>query len=635
MSLGPVVVASGAAALAAATYIDGRLQVSKDLRTLRRMKWFEQQVAKSVKFHRESSFYLFDDSANEFPTTRAIWSRQGNYTWAQTQQWAYHYGAYFLSKGVKPGEQVAFYLINSPEMVFAWLGLWSIGCAPALVNYNLVGGSLEHCIKLAGANMILVDEDAECMARIEGDRLRMEAQGIEIVVLDAVVQSSIASLPATRPDDSLRDGVKLNSPAMLIFTSGTTGLPKAFPFVHSRNLIAGLGGRINFDASAGPTGDIMYDCMPYYHGTGGVIAMTTMMAGVTLAIGRKFSVSNFWQEVYDSNATMFIYVGETARYLLASAPSHLDRKHRVRCMHGNGLRPDVWTRFQERFNVPEVAEFFGSTEGVLHLTNYARNKEFANAVGHHGFVQRLFWRTIIAPVQVDIATGDIFRDPKTGFAKRVPYTKGGEILVKVPGKEVWPGYWRSKAASDKKFVQDVFQEGDLYYRSGDAMRRDEEGKWHFLDRLGDTYRWKSENVSTAEVALALGGFPGVLEANVYGVVVPGHEGRAGCAAVLLEKTDVEGFDWKGLAEFLRGKLPRYAVPVFIRVVGTQGSFTTHNNKQNKVPLREEGVDPARKGSKVVNGREDVFYWLASADKGGYVRFGPGEWTGLVEGRARL
>jgi acyl-CoA synthetase (AMP-forming)/AMP-acid ligase II len=288
--------------------------------------------------------------------------------------------------------------------------------------------------------------------------------------------------------------------------------------------------------------------MPMYHGTGGVMAVTVMMLGVTLCIGKRFSTSKFWSEVHDSRATWITYVGETARYLLAAPLSPLDRDHQVRCMYGNGLRPDVWLKFRERFGVPEVLEFFNSSEGVFGLSIYAKGDYFAACVGHHGAILRYLYRNTFVPVLIDQASGAIARDPKTGFAYRQPYEKGGEIIVQVQDVKSFAGYYNNPEATMKKFERDVFKKGDLWYRTGDALRRTPDGRWFFLDRLGDTFRWKGENVSTAEVAEVLGKYPGVVEANVYGVALPSHDGRAGCAAVYLDPEVKKHFNF---ADFLK------------------------------------------------------------------------------------
>ena len=418
-------------------------------------------------------------------------------------------------------------------------------------------------------------------------------------------------------------------------TSGTTGLPKAASFTTTRMHREGAKRASSCDQRRGPGGDKWYVCMPMYHGTGGVAAMTCIMAGVSLAIGKRFSVQNFWRDVRDSESTFFAYVGETARYLLAAPPSPLDKDHKVRCMWGNGLRPDVWGPFRERFGIPEVAEFFNSSEGMLSLFVWNRGDYSVNCVGHHGALMRLVTRNELVPVAIDHETNDIIRDPKTGFAKRNSYREGGEILVKLSDESLFPGYWNNPEATKNKFGRDVFKKGDLYYRTSDALRRTDDGKWLFMDRLGDTYRWKGENVSTAEVAEVIGRYPGVSEANVYGVEVPGHEGRAGCAALSIAPEKRKNFDWRGLATYARKQLPRYAVPVFVRVLdGEIGGAASHNNKQNKTALRTEGVDPRKKGSKVTGGEGNEVYWMSSkSDR--YVRFENTDWRNVVGGTARL
>lgn len=374
--------------------------------------------------------------------------------------------------------------------------------------------------------------------------------------------------------------------------------------------------------------------MPLYHGTGIITTATALLGGVGVAIAPRFSVKNFWPDIHDSEATMFIYVGETARYLLAAPPHPLERDHKLRLAYGNGLRPDVWPKLQSRFNIPEIAEFFNSSEGVFSLIVYSRNGYFNNCVGHHGLIMRKFFQNRYIPVRVDPDTGDIYRDPTTGFAERAPYEEGGEMLVAIESKEAFGGYWKNPDATNKKFATNVFTTGDLYYRSGDALRRSPEGHWYFLDRLGDTFRWKSENVSTAEVAETMGRLQGISEANVYGVSVPGYEGRAGCAALHLSDLSVAGQDvWrKEILQQCRAQLPRYAVPVFLRI--QKASSHIHNHKQNKVGLRQEGVDPDKLGSHEKDGVDDLFLWAPpGADQ--YVPYGRGDWEDIASGKAKL
>ncbi|GAB7346722.1 hypothetical protein MBLNU459_g1834t1 [Dothideomycetes sp. NU459] len=581
MALATGALAASTAAVAA--YLDAKFHIQKDIRSIWEARRAQQDWAAAAKAGRVSLWYRFEEQ-------------------------------FLLSNGVQPGELVATYLQNSPEFMFVMLASWAVGTAPAMANYNLAGEGLLHCLKISGSKVVLVDEDVECQARIEEVRERIEGElGMKILILDERTKHEISSTEPIRPGREYRKGMKMEFPMCLIYTSGTTGLPKGCSFPIQRAWAIGDHRQRGIGVSSGPNGDRWYDC-------------------TTLCIGKKFSTSRFWDDVRDSRATTFVYVGEAARYLLSAPSSPNDKVHNIRTMYGNGLRPDVWKKFQARFGIESVLEFFNSTEGVFSLHTFSRNDYFAEAVGHHGGILRLMYKDLYVPVQIDYETGDIWRDAKTGFAKRVPYEEGGECIVKVPDEAVFPGYWNAPEATAKKFVRNVFKEDDLYYRSGDALRRTPDGHWFFMDRLGDTFRWKGENCSTAEVGECLGKFPGIQEANVYGIELPAHDGRAGCAAISIAPSERDKFDFRGLLLHSQNALPRYAVPIFLRLVEEMGP-TMHNNKQNKVQLRREGVDP----EKIANGqagRKDVIFWLPP--KGDtYEQFGEAEWHALVAGKARL
>lgn len=348
-------------------------------------------------------------------------------------------------------------------------------------------------------------------------------------------------------------------------------------------------------------------------------------------------------------------MGEILRYLLAQPPSPLDKAHGVHYINGNGLRADVWIPFRERFGITTINEFFNSSEMMFGLNNASRGDFTAKALGQHGALLRSVLKGSVISAAVDAETGVLARDGKTGFVKCVNFEEGGEILVRlepgstIPGKD-FRGYWRNEEATSKKIAHDVLKKGDAYYRTGDALRRDNEGRWFFCDRLGDTFRWKGENVSTTEVADVLGQYPHVVEANVYGIQLPGHDGRAGAVALLVEGGNSTDFDF---ADFLRhvppaypmflndyictdwlptrhcrSRLPKYAVPVFVRL--TSAAYSTGNHKQNKVPLKGEGVDP----DKVSHG--DAVYWIDGNGKGdNYVPFDREDWVKLQTGKAKL
>ena len=219
-------------------------------------------------------------------------------------------------------------------------------------------------------------------------------------------------------------------------------------------------------------------------------------------------------------------------------------------MYGNGMRPDVWGRFQDRFGVRRICEFYGSTEGGLSHLTIQEGEYLRDAVGHDGLLRRWVLRNQWIPVLVDAETNELVRDSKTGLAIRMPYEIGGELLFRLENESSFIGYWKNGDATEKKFARDVFKKGDLYYRSGDSLKRNPDGKWSFLDRLGDTFRWKGENVSTAEVSECLGKFPSVVDANVYGVQVPNHDGRAGCAALLLNTSVEHNIDLDSLLRYV-------------------------------------------------------------------------------------
>ncbi|RAR01943.1 acetyl-CoA synthetase-like protein [Stemphylium lycopersici] len=546
---------------------------------------------------------------------------------------AVQWGHFFLAQGVKPGDMVATYLMNNADFMVIWLGLFCIGCAPAHLNYNLKGEGLVHCLKVAGVKIVLVDEEEGCAERFEGVRSTVEEMGVKAFKVDEHMLASVYQGSTVVPPDEMRENVGGRDAACLLYTSGTTGLPKAGKFLINRCHERGNPDNLNFGQKAGPDGDRWYCCMPLFHGTGGMATMSALTGGMSVAIGRKFSVSTFWDDIHDSQATLFVYVGEAARYLLMAPPHPRERDHKLRAMYGNGMRPDVWNRFKERFNVPKVIEFFNSTEGVLAMVVHSKGPFTATSVAQHGALIRRALHDIYVPVAIDPETGDLLRDPKTGFVKRNSYNEGGEILVAVPGEEAFAGYHNNPKATAKKFERNVFKKGDLYYRSGDALRRDDDGRWFFLDRLGDTFRWKSENVSTAEVSEIFGKFPGVGEAIVYGTLVPRHDGRAGCAALrLADGMSPESFDWKALLEFARSKLPRYAVPVFLRLVNVASN--TDNQKQNKAPLRNEGIEIDKFGDKVAGGSNDVVMWLKpGADR--YMQFTMGDLEALRSGKFTL
>ena len=375
-------------------------------------------------------------------------------------------------------------------------------------------------------------------------------------------------------------------------------------------------------------------CMPIYHSSATIMGYTHVLeAGATFAIGKKFSTKTFWKEARAYNATMVQYVGETCRYLLAAPPDtdpatgeNLDKKHRIRVAFGNGLRPDVWERFRERFGIEVVAEFYGATEGIFVTLNSTRNDFAAGAIGRAGWLFSMIMKRRLAIIDVDRDTDLPVRDPKTGLGRQVARGEAGELMFVIPDetKERFQGYYNDEAATQSKIVRDLLKKGDLYFRTGDLVSWDPEGRMYFHDRMGDTFRWKSENVATTEVSQMMSEHPAVQEANVYGVQLPHHDGRAGCVAMVLKEAPSAAL-MASLAGHARRTLPRYAVPLFLRVVPNFDAQMTGTNKQQKHGLRSEGVEPQKVGG-------DGLWWLQGD---AYVEFSQEDWDRLNNGKVKL
>ncbi|KAL2179358.1 uncharacterized protein P884DRAFT_283292 [Thermothelomyces heterothallicus CBS 202.75] len=636
----PLPVAAPAFA-AAAAYINAKSQLSYDLRLLNSIVPTVARLAWWTTRGRINFFYRLEDLATSKSSENRVFLRfeDKSYTYAQVYDTVLRYADWLKERrGVKKGELVALDFQNTDTFIFLLFALWALGAVPALINYNLTGKPLAHCVRKATTRLVLVDP---VVSGNVGEDVRSELSQVSFEVVTPEVEQQMLSHEPIRPPDDVRNDALANSMAILIYTSGTTGLPKAA--IVSWSKVAVVGGFTS--RWIGTTkNEVFYTAMPLYHSTAMLLGfLHTLSVGATFAMSRKFSTSGFWDDVRKHRANVIQYVGETCRYLLSAPPrtdpvtgENLDRKHEVRVAFGNGLRPDVWNKFKERFGIETIAEFYGATEGNFATWNLSRNDFSMGAIGRSGALYNLILGRTVAVVEVDHDTELPYRDPKTGFCRRAPRGDPGELLFKLPPQDVesrFQGYYGDKEATSKKIMRDVFTKGDAWFRTGDVVRWDAENRVFFNDRIGDTFRWKSENVSTAEVAQVVGLHPGVLEANVYGVQLPRHEGRAGCAAVVFQKSALAGGvdgvpsveTLRTLAKHVRAGLPKYARPLFLRAVKGGSLQTTGTNKQQKTNLRSEGVEPSKTGS-------DNVFWLKGDT---YVRFRPEDWEALQGGKVKL
>ena len=488
------------------------------------------------------------------------------------------YARWALGAGIARGDAVALLMENRPEYVAIWLGLTKIGAVVALLNTNLREGSLAHCVKAAAPVLAIVSADyAEAW---DGALEHLtDAPTLWLHGCDRAGVSRLDITIDTMPDAPVMvaDVPTVADRALLIYTSGTTGLPKAAIVSHGRVLSWSLWFAGMLDT--GPA-DRMYDCLPLYHSVGGVVAIGALLArGGSVVIAPSFSASRFWRDVGQWDCTLAQYIGELCRYLLA-APDTRDPPHRLRAICGNGLRADVWERFQARFAVPRIVEFYAASEGTFSLYNMEGRP---GAIGRvPGFLRHRFPAAI---VRFDADADAVARDAD-GRCIRVAAGEPGEAIGRVsgPGSGAFEGY-TDAGATRSKILRDVFAEGDAWVRTGDLMRIDTRGFWYFVDRVGETFRWKGENVSTVEVGVILAACPGVADLAVYGVEVPRADGRAGMVAL----TTTPSFDLAVFARHVTTRLPAYARPLFLRLTGeleTTGTF-----KHRTQTLAREAFDP--------------------------------------------
>ncbi len=565
---------------------------------------------------------LVDEWASRSEAADALASPGAQLSYRALAARSHQYARWGLAQGLRSGDVVSLCMANCPEYVAIWLGLTRLGVTVALANTHLVGDALAHCLTIVSPRCIIVGaEHAATVAAVRG-RLPVPCWVYGSSSLDmAPLEPALAALSSQTLEAAECALPSLDSTALYIYTSGTTGLPKAAKVSHYRVMqwshwFAGL---LDMQAT-----DRLYNCLPLYHSVGGVVAIgAALVGGGAVEIRPRFSASDFWRDVRESRCTVFQYIGELCRYLVNAPVRPHEAEHSLRVACGNGLRPEVWDAFKTRFKIPRILEYYASTEG---------NFSLYNCEGQPGAIGRipsfLAARLPVALLRFDVDAGEPKRN-ELGLCESCEPDEVGEAvgLITAAGQLTAEGQrggrfegYADAAATARKVLRNVFAVGDAWYRTGDLMRRDAKGFYYFVDRVGETYRWKGENVSTAEVLAALSAAPGVLEGVVYGVEVPGADGRAGMAALVVD----ERFEIEEFRRVATTSLPSYARPVFLRLLTTLEATGTF--KPKKQDLIKQGFDPGLVGE---------FLYFDDVRVGRYVRIDADLYAQLTSAAARL
>ena len=526
--------------------------------------------------------HSFEETVTKFGSNNFIYFENEKWTYNQTNEAANVLANKLIDDGVEHGDRVVLFMENRPNYIISILALNKIGAIGVLINTSLTGNPLIHCINSSDSKKCIVGAElASSLEEVLGEINVKNKSDIYWVKDGSNYEcpewaSDLDTLIDTSKSNNLTitNKVTAKDTAFYIFTSGTTGVPKAALFPNAKIIAASVNiskGGYRIDSS-----DCMYNCLPLYHSTGLMLGLCAcVQVGAATFIRRKFSASAFWKEAKQFNTTAFVYVGELCRYLSFQEPSEEEVNNPISKMVGNGLRPDLWDCFRNRFNVERIVEIYGASEGNALFMNLLNKDE---TIGMTNAKVGIF--------KYDVAEDKLVKDKNDKYIE-VDDHQPGLLLVEIGPNAIYNGY-TDKKASEEKVVSNVMVDGDRWFNTGDLVKTMDVGfslgrkHYQFVDRVGDTFRWKSENVSTNEVAEILNSFEHVNMANVYGVKVPKSEGRAGMVAF---NCNLDEFNWDDFSSFVIEKLPSYAQPIFVRII--EELETTGTFKLKKNDLREE------------------------------------------------
>ncbi|KAL4777876.1 hypothetical protein BDW60DRAFT_202749 [Aspergillus nidulans var. acristatus] len=626
----PVVAAASALSVAAGAYLDAKFSISADLSAMRSDRAFGKRLAEHIAQLGETpTVYGMLQRVVEVEkhgSTEAIWFEGKSWTYSELKDLADRLAALLSERGIRTGDFVAVFTTNSPEMVAIIYALSKLGAVAALININLRDDTFIHCLNVSGSKLIISTPDLAQFVCSDMPHLSFNISSFDGIstASDLITPADLQQYSPSNLTAAKRTPADLSA---LIYTSGTTGKPKACAIRNMMTLITSTPHSQDVRHPSKYFPLRTYCSLPLFHGTA---YFTGLCASVgyagTLCIRRKFSASKFWKDVHDSRATRILYIGELCRYLMATPASPYDQNHACIVASGNGLRGDIWERFRERFNVPEIREFYRSTEGVAKYDNFGFGSWGAGKVGFSGPIKRFFEEDTVI-VKYDPDTELPYRDPKTGFCVRVKVGEEGEAIGRVRNRGLLTEYLKNEEATEKKLLRDVFEKGDLFQRTGDLFVQDSDGWIKFQDRVGDTFRWKGENVSAGEIRDHISAIPGVYDAVVYGVKLGAYDGQAGAAGITLEEhTEAAANEFMGKlrAELKKKGVPSYAIPRLVRL--TEKVATGVTFKQAKGELTKKGWDPH------FDWNGDKLYWLNGTR---YEKLTKPSWSSIESGQAKL